>query len=119
MTLCFMNNIGYIFIVQRLGKQSKLILSRTDSISNLELNLRIHGPYGPNANAGADLQAFLIFCSKPNLLSAHKLILLIYGDNSKQLLSNHGGTSKQTSRLIIILLLLLLCVAKGSSSPKL
>ena len=40
MTLSLMNNIGYIFIVRRLGKQSKLILSRSDSISNLELNLR-------------------------------------------------------------------------------
>ena len=76
-----MNNKGYIFIVRRLGKQSKLILSRSDSISNLKLNLKIHGPCGPNARAGADLQAFLIFCFKPNLLSAHKLTLLIYGDN--------------------------------------
>ena len=55
--LSFMNNIGYIFIVRRLGKQSKLILSRSDSISNLKLNLKIHGPCGPNAHAGADLQA--------------------------------------------------------------
>ena len=77
-----MNNIGYIFIVQRLGKQSKLILSRSDSISNLGLNLKIHGSCGPNAHAGADLQAFLFSCFKPILLSAHKLILLIYGDNS-------------------------------------
>ena len=82
MTLSFMNNKGYIFIVRRLGKQSKLILSRLDSISNLKLNLRIHGPCGPDAHAGADLQVFLIFCFKPILLSAHKLILLIYGDNS-------------------------------------
>ena len=80
--LLFMNNIGYIFIVQRLGKQSKLILSRLDSISNLKLNLRIHGQYGPDAHAGADLQAFLIFCFKPILISAHKLTLLIYGDNT-------------------------------------
>ena len=79
--LLFMNNIGYIFIVRRLGKQSKLILSQSDSISNLKLNLKIHDPCGPNAHAGADLQAFLIFCFKPNLLSAHKLSLLIYGDN--------------------------------------
>jgi len=78
--LFFMNNIGYIFIVRRLGKQSNSILSRSDSISTLELNLRIHGPCGPNAHAGADLQVF-IFCFKPILLSAHKLILLIYGDN--------------------------------------
>ena len=35
-----MNNIEYIFIVQKLRKQSKLILSQLDSISNLELNLR-------------------------------------------------------------------------------
>ena len=56
--LLFMNNIGYIFIVRRLGKQSKLILSRSDSISNLELNLKIHGPCGPNAHTGSDLQAF-------------------------------------------------------------
>src|SRR6185312_12555115 len=79
----FMNNIRYIFIVRRLGKQSKLILSRSDSISNLKLNLKIHGPCGPNAYVGADLQAFLIFCFKPNLLSAHKLSLLIYGDNTQ------------------------------------
>ena len=78
----FMNNIGYIFIVRRLGKQSKLILSQLDSISNLKLNLRIHGPCGPDAHVGADLQVFLIFCFKPILLSAHKLILLIYGDNT-------------------------------------
>ena len=36
----------------------------------------------PNAHAGADLQAFLTFCFKPNLLLAHKLTLLIYGDNN-------------------------------------
>src|SRR6185503_12896397 len=65
--LLFMNNIGYIFIVRRLGKQSKLILSRSDSISNLKLNLKIYGPCGPNAHAGADLQAFFNL-----LLSAHK-----------------------------------------------
>ena len=82
--LFFMNNIGYIFIVRRLGKQSKLILSWSDSISILELNLKIHDPCGPNARAGADLQAFLIFCFKPNSLLAHKLIMLIYGDNNMQ-----------------------------------
>ena len=71
------NNKGYIFIVRRLGKQSKLILSRLDSISNLKQNLRIHGQYGPDAHAGADLQAFLIFCFNPILISAHKLTLLI------------------------------------------
>ena len=81
MTPSFMNNKGYIFIVRRLGKQSKLILSRLDSISNL-LNLRIHGQCGPYAHAGADLQAFLIFCFKPILISAHKLTLLIYSDNT-------------------------------------
>ena len=90
-----MNNIGYIFIVRRLAKQSKLILSRSDSISNLELNLKIHGPRGPNAHAGADLQAFLIFCFKPNLLSAHKLILLIYGDNTGQ----EGGRASMVPML--------------------
>ena len=67
-----MNNIGYIFIVRRLGKQSKLILSRSDSISNLELNLKIHGPCGPNAHARADLQVFFS-------------LLLIYGDNRDEL----------------------------------
>jgi len=82
MTLSFMNNKGYIFIVRRLGKQSKLILSRLDSISNLKLNLRIHGLCGPDAHAGADLQVFLIFYFNPILLSAHKLPLLIYGDNT-------------------------------------
>ena len=75
----FMNNKGYIFIVRRLGKQSKLILSRSDSISNLKLNLKVHGPCGLDAHAGADLQVFFIL--KPILLSAHKLILLIYADN--------------------------------------
>ena len=78
----FMNNEGYIFIVRRLGKQSKLILSRLDSISNLKLNLRVHGQCGPDAHAGADLQAFFFFYFKPIVLSAHKLILLIYGDNT-------------------------------------
>src|SRR6185503_19304656 len=82
MMLSFMNNKGYKFIVQRLGKQSKLILSRLDSISNFKLNLRIHGQCGPDAHAGADLQAFLIFRFKPILISAHKLTLLIYGDNT-------------------------------------
>ena len=67
----FMNNKGYIFIVRRLGKQSKLILSRLDSIFNLKLNLRLHGQCGPYAHGGADLQASLIFCFK-----------LIYGDNT-------------------------------------
>ena len=57
-----------------MGNNLILILSRSDSISNLELNLRIHGPCAPDAHAGADLQAFLFFCFKPILLSAHKLI---------------------------------------------
>ena len=39
----------------------------------------------PIAHAGADLQAFLIFCFKPILISAHKLTLLIYGDNTAAL----------------------------------
>ena len=89
--LSFMNNIGYIFIVRRLGKPSKLILSRSDSISNLKLNLKIHGPCGPNAHAGADLQAFLIFCFKPILLTAHKLTLLIYGGNTNPRLGFHAA----------------------------
>ena len=88
-TLSFTNSKGYIFIVRRLGKQSKLILSRLDSISNLKLNLRIHGLCGPDAHAGADLQVFLIFCFKPILLSAHKLILLIYGDNTLSVVEDH------------------------------
>ena len=58
MTLSLMNNIGYIFIVRILGEQSKQIVFRLDSISNLELNLKIHGPCGPDAHAGADLQVF-------------------------------------------------------------
>ena len=81
MTLSFTNSKGYIFIVRRLEKQSKLIFFRLDSISNLKLNLRIHGLCGPDAHAGADLQVFLIYCFKTILLSAHKLPLLIYGDN--------------------------------------
>ena len=48
----FTNIIGYIFIVRRLGKQSKLTCPyRTLSLTQTELNLRIHGP---NAHAGAD-----------------------------------------------------------------
>ena len=50
--LLFTNIIGYIFIVRRLGKQSKLMCPyRTLSLTQSELNLRIHGP---NAHAGAD-----------------------------------------------------------------
>ena len=53
--LFFKNIIGYIFIVRRLGKQSKLMCPyRTRSLTKSELNLRIHGPHGPNAHAGAD-----------------------------------------------------------------
>ena len=55
MTFSLMNNIGYIFIVRRLGKQSKLMYPhRTLSLTQSELNLRIHGPHGPNTRAGAD-----------------------------------------------------------------
>ena len=90
MTLSFMNNKWYIFIVRRLGKQSKLILSRLDSISNLKLNLRIHDQCGPYAHAGDNLQAFLIFCFKPILISAHKITLLIYGDNSGEVPRGEG-----------------------------
>ena len=51
----FTNIIGYIFIVRRLGKQYKLMCPyRTLSLTQSELNLRIHGPHGPNADAGAD-----------------------------------------------------------------
>ena len=53
--LLFTNIIRYIFIVRRLGKQSKLMCPyRTLSLTQSELNLRIHGPHGPNAHAGAD-----------------------------------------------------------------
>ena len=106
MTLSFMNNKGYIFIVQRLGKQSKLILSRLDSISNLELNLKIHGSCGPNAHAGTDLQAFLIFCFKPVLLPTHKLSLLIYGDNTHRVTLGYlepEDDPKQSHRLYPVL----------------
>ena len=49
------NIIGYIFIVRRLGKQSKLMCPyRTLSLTQSELSLKIHGPYDPNAHAGAD-----------------------------------------------------------------
>ena len=50
--LFFTNIIGYIFIVRRLGKQSKVMCPyRTLFLTQSELNLRIHGP---NAHAGAD-----------------------------------------------------------------
>ena len=68
----FTNIIGYIFIVRRLGKQSKpMCPNRTLSLTQTELNLKIHGPHGPNTHAGADSQAFFNFCFKPNLLAAH------------------------------------------------
>ena len=70
--LSFTNVIGYIFIVMRLGKQSKLTYPyRTLSLTQTELNLRIHGPHGPNAHAGADSQASFNFFIKPNSLAAH------------------------------------------------
>ena len=81
MTLSFMNNIGYIFIVRRLGKQSKLILFRLDSISNLELNLRYMAHVAQMLTQKPIYKPSSIFCFKHILPSAHKLILLIYGDN--------------------------------------
>ena len=64
--LPFTNAIRYIFIVRRLGKQSKLTCPyRTLSLTQSELNLRIHGPHGPNAHAGADSQASFNFFIKP------------------------------------------------------
>ena len=70
--LLFTNIIVYIFIVRRLGKQSKLTcLNRTLSLIQTELNLKIHGPHGPNTHAGADSQAFFNSCFKPNSLAAH------------------------------------------------
>ena len=81
--LLFTNIIGYIFIVQRLGKQSKTTCpNQALSLTQTELNLKIHGPHGPNTHAKADSQAFFSSCFKPNLLAAHSLTLLIYGDNS-------------------------------------
>ena len=66
------NVIEYIFIVRRLGQQSKLTCPyRTLSLTQTELNLKIHGPHGPNTHAGADSQAFFNSCFKPNLLTAH------------------------------------------------
>ena len=80
----FMNNIGYIFIVRRLGKQSKLILSRLDSFSNLELNLRYMAYVVQMLTQEPIYKPSSIFCFKSILLSAHKLILLIYGDNNPE-----------------------------------
>jgi len=52
----FTNIIEYIFIVRRLGKQSKVTCPyRTLFLTQSELNLRIHGPHGPNAHTGANL----------------------------------------------------------------
>ena len=66
------NIIGYIFIVRRLGKQSKLTRpNRTLSLTQTELNLKIHGPHCPNTHAKANSQAFFSSCFKPNLLAAH------------------------------------------------
>src|SRR6185295_9101948 len=87
MTLSLMNNIGYIFIVRRLGKQSKLILSRLDSISNLELNLGYMAYVAQTLTQEPIYKPSSIFCFKHILLSAHKLILLIYGDNNYPTLS--------------------------------
>ena len=78
----FLNNIGYIFIVRRLGKQSKLILSQSDSIFNLKLNLRYMAHVAQMLTHEPIYKPSSIFCFKPILLSAHKLILLIYGDNT-------------------------------------
>ena len=78
----FMNNKGYIFIVQRLGKQSKLNLSRLDSISNLELNLGYMAYVAQMLTKEPIYKPSSISCFKPILLSTHKLILLIYGDNT-------------------------------------
>src|SRR6185312_7648647 len=81
--LSFMNNIGYIFIVRRLGKQSKLILSRSDSISNLELKSKDTWPMWTKCSRRSRFTSLLQSSAfKPILLSAHKLIMLIYGDNS-------------------------------------
>ena len=70
--LFFTNTIRCICIVRRLGKQSKLMCPyRTRSLTKSELNLRIHGPHGPNTRAGADLQVFFNFCFRPNSRTAH------------------------------------------------
>src|SRR6185312_2520716 len=82
MTLSLTNNKGYIFIVRRLGKQSKLILSRSDSISNLKLNLRYMAHVAQMLTQEPIYKLSSIFCFKPILLSAHKLTLLIYGNNT-------------------------------------
>ena len=97
----FMNNIGYIFIVRRLGKQSKLILSRLDSISNLELNLRYMAYVAQMLTQEPIYKPSSIFCFKPILLSAHKLTLLIYGDNTHRTLAHarEGHASRRGPRM--------------------
>src|SRR6185503_622413 len=82
MTLSFTNSKGYIFIVRRLGKQSKLILSRSNSIFNLKLNLRYTAHVAQMLTQEPIYKPPSIFCFKPILLSAYKLTLLIYGDNT-------------------------------------
>ena len=70
--LSLTNIIGYIFIVRRHGKQSKPTCpNRTLSLTQTELNLKIHGPHDPNTHARADSQASFNSCFKPNLLAAH------------------------------------------------
>ena len=98
MTLSFTNNKGYIFIVRRLGKQSKLILSRSDSISNLELNLKYMAHVAQMLTQEPIYKLSSIFCFKPILLSAHKLILLIYGDNRTRLLKHVVEQATTASR---------------------
>src|SRR6185436_11833171 len=98
MTLSFTNNKGYIFIVRRLGKQSKLILSRSDSISNLKLNLRYMAHVAQMLTQEPIYKSSSIFCFKPILLSAHKLILLIYGDNTCP--PGFGNGSSKTNPLL-------------------
>ena len=56
-------------VLSLLGKQSKPTCpNRTLSLTQTELNLKIHGP---NTHAGANSQAFFNSCFKPNLLAAH------------------------------------------------
>ena len=52
-----------------------------DSISNLELNLRYMARVAQMLTQEPIYKSSSIFCFKPILLSAQKLILLIYGDN--------------------------------------
>ena len=46
----------------------------------------------PRCSRRSDLQAFLIFCFKPILISDHKLTLLIYGDNRGEWGGGGGGS---------------------------